>query len=88
MYDVSDTHRSFDPNRLSPMSLLPAAIVILIIAMIGGALALSAFFWALRTRQFSIKQINEGAKVIFDAADDIGMPSDQLFKKQKSQSDE
>ncbi len=70
------------------MSLLPAAIVILIIAMSGGALALSAFFWALRSRQFSIKHINEGAKVIFDAADTIGTPSDQLFKKQTSQSDE
>jgi nitrogen fixation-related uncharacterized protein len=63
------------------MTLLPAAIVIVAVAVAGGALALAAFFWALRHKQFSIKQINEGAFVIFDSVEHVGKPTDMTFKK-------
>ena len=50
------------------MSLFPVAVVIVAVALVAGALALAAFFWALRTGQFSVKQMNEGALTIFDSA--------------------
>jgi cbb3-type cytochrome oxidase maturation protein len=62
------------------MSLAPAGFVILAIAVAGASLALAAFFWALRTRQFSAKHLNQGADVIFDSAEPAGKPADQLFK--------
>ena len=63
------------------MTLLPAAIVIAAIAVTGGALALSAFFWAIRNKQFSIKHINEGAFVIFDSVEHVGKPTESTFRK-------
>ena len=70
------------------MTLLPAAILILAVAVAGAAFALSAFLWALRTHQFSVKHMNEGAFVIFDKADRPGEPTDQLFKKTAHDPDE
>jgi nitrogen fixation-related uncharacterized protein len=70
------------------MTLVPAAIVIVAVAVAGGALALAAFYWALRHRQFSIKQINEGAFVIFDSVEHVGKPTDVTFKKQSADTDE
>jgi cbb3-type cytochrome oxidase maturation protein len=70
------------------MTLLPAAIAIVLVAIVGASFALAAFFWALRTRQFSIKQMNEGASVIFDRAEDLGTPTDQLFRKPSPDGDE
>ena len=70
------------------MTLLPAAVAIVAVAIIGASVALAAFFWALRSRQFSVKQLNEGATVIFDSAEDIGTPTDQLFKNPPPDKDE
>jgi nitrogen fixation-related uncharacterized protein len=70
------------------MTLLPAGIIIVSIAIIGAALALAAFFWALRGKQMSVKQINEGALVIFDEAESVGHPTDQLFKNPTQARDE
>jgi cbb3-type cytochrome oxidase maturation protein len=70
------------------MTLVPAAVVIVVIAIAGASAALAAFFWALRTRQFSVRQLNEGATVIFDSAEDIGKPTDQLFRKPLPDKDE
>ncbi len=62
------------------MSLFPVAVVIVIVALIAGALALAAFFWALRTGQFSVKQMSEGALTIFDANEPVGLPTDQILQ--------
>ena len=70
------------------MTLLPAALTIVVIAIIGASLALAAFFWALRNKQFSIKQLNEGAFVIFDSAEPVGKPTDQVFQDPPSRTDE
>jgi len=70
------------------MSVLPAAVIIIAIAIIAGALGLAAFFWALRTGQFSVKQMNEGANVIFDSVEHVGKPTDQTFKKPAPNADE
>ena len=61
---------------------MPIAIVIIVaILVVAGALTLAAFVWAVQTKQFSIKQLNEGAKQIFDADEPIGTPQDLIFKK-------
>lgn len=63
------------------MSLPVAVTIIISIIVVAGALALAAFVWAVRTKQFSIKQLNEGAKIIFDDEEPVGTPQDQIFKK-------
>jgi cbb3-type cytochrome oxidase maturation protein len=79
----------FPPHDWDPfMTLVPALLVIVIVAIVGASLALAAFFWALRTKQFSVKQLNEGAYVIFDSVEHVGTPTDQLFKKPGLQNDE
>jgi cbb3-type cytochrome oxidase maturation protein len=59
-----------------------------VVAIIGASAALAAFLWALRTRQFSLKHLNEGAMVIFDNAEAVGEPTDQIFKKPDPRTDE
>jgi cbb3-type cytochrome oxidase maturation protein len=70
------------------MSVLPAAVIIITIAILAGALGLAAFFWAVRTGQFSVKQMNEGAYVIFDSVEHVGKPTDQTLKKPAPNVDE
>lgn len=50
--------------------LVPAGIVFL-----SGS-AILAFYWAAKTGQF--RNLNEGAKVIFDADEPIGKPTDHF----------
>ena len=61
------------------MSLPFAAIIVIIIALVAGALALAAFIWAIRTKQFSIEQLNRGALLIFDDDEPVGTPQDMVF---------
>ena len=63
------------------MSLPVAVIIIISFVVIAGALTLAGFVWAVQSKQFSIKQLNEGAKQIFDDEEPIGTPQDMLFKK-------
>ena len=70
------------------MSLFPVAVVIVAVAIVAGALALAAFFWALRTGQFSVKHMNEGALTIFDSHEPVGMPTDQTLQTPRAQPDE
>lgn len=56
-----------------------AAIVIIVIALIAGALALAAFIWAIRTKQFSIQQLNKGAYLVFDEDEPVGVSQDMIF---------
>ncbi len=63
------------------MSLPVAVTTIICIIVVAGALALAAFVWAVQTKQFSIKQLNEGAKIIFDDEEPVGTPQDLIFKK-------
>ncbi|HWP83374.1 MAG TPA: cbb3-type cytochrome oxidase assembly protein CcoS [Bacteroidota bacterium] len=61
------------------MSIPLAALLVIMIALFAGAFALSAFVWAIRTKQFSIEQLNEGAYLVFDEAEPAGKPQDMLF---------
>ena len=63
------------------MSLPIALIIIVSIVVVAGALALAGFVWAVQTKQFSIKQLNEGAKLIFDEEEPVGTPQDMIFKR-------
>ncbi len=70
------------------MSLFPVAVVIVAVALVAGALALAAFFWALRTGQFSVKHMNEGALTIFDSDEPVGSPTDQTLQTTRAHPDE
>ena len=63
------------------MSLPIALIIIVSIVVVAGALALAGFVWAVQTKQFSMKQLNEGAKLIFDEEEPVGTPQDMIFKR-------
>ncbi len=67
------------------MHLPIAALIVILIALFAGALALSAFVWAIRTKQFSIRQLNEGAYSVFDDDEPVGIPQDMIFLTQSSQ---
>ena len=61
------------------MALPFAVIIVIVIALIAGALALSAFIWSIRTKQFSVEQLNRGALLIFDDEEPVGTPQDMVF---------
>ncbi len=63
------------------MGLPLAVIIVIVIALAAGALALSAFIWAIRTKQFSLQQLNEGAYMVFDDDEPAGIPQDMIFSK-------
>jgi len=65
------------------MTLPLAVLVVLAIALIAGALALAAFIWAIRTRQFSVEQLNQGAYLIFDEAEPTGQAQDMVFEPRR-----
>jgi cbb3-type cytochrome oxidase maturation protein len=50
------------------MSLTAAGLAIAAVAVLGAALSLGAFLWAVRTGQFTPKQMDEGATAIFDGS--------------------
>jgi len=62
------------------MTLPLAALIVIIIALVAGALALSGFIWAIRTKQFSIQQLNKGAYLVFDESEPVGQPQDMIFQ--------
>lgn len=61
------------------MTLPLAALIVVIIAIVAGAFALSAFVWAIRTKQFSIQQLNKGAYLVFDESEPVGQAQDMIF---------
>ncbi|HEY4611526.1 MAG TPA: cbb3-type cytochrome oxidase assembly protein CcoS [Bacteroidota bacterium] len=61
------------------MALPFAVMIVIVIALVAGALALSAFIWSIRTKQFSIEQLNRGAYLVFDDEEPAGTPQDMLF---------
>lgn len=70
------------------MTLPLAALIVIIVALVAGALALSAFIWAIRTKQFSIQQLNQGAYLVFDDEEPVGIPQDMIFKTNGESTDE
>ena len=63
------------------MTIPPAVILLLVAAVMGAALALAAFVWAVRDGQ--LDPTNAGASVIFDAEEPAGVPTDQVFPSRK-----
>lgn len=61
------------------MAIPLAALIVILIALFAGAIALSAFVWAVRTKQFSIQQLNQGAYMVFDEQEPAGVPQDMVF---------
>ena len=69
------------------MTLPFAALIVIVIALVAGALALSAFIWAIRTKQFSIHQLNKGAYLVFDESEPSGQAQDMIFPPSGGKSD-
>ncbi len=59
------------------MNLPLAALILIFLVLLGGSLAIGAFFWAVRNKQF--KDLNAGAYVIFDDDEPIGKMTDNVF---------
>jgi cbb3-type cytochrome oxidase maturation protein len=70
------------------MTLPLAALIVIIIALVAGAFALTAFIWAIRTKQFSIQQLNKGAYLVFDESEPVGQPQDMIFHSSPKKSDD
>ncbi len=71
------------------MTLVPEALIIVLVALTAAALALAAFFWALRSHQFSVTQLREGANGIFEPGeeDEEKRPADFAFRKTRKEVD-
>jgi cbb3-type cytochrome oxidase maturation protein len=54
-----------------------AALILIFLLFVGASLAIGAFFWAVRNKQF--KDLNAGAYVIFDEDEPIGKMTDNVF---------
>jgi cbb3-type cytochrome oxidase maturation protein len=59
------------------MNLPLAALILIFLVVLGASLAIGAFFWAVRNKQF--KDLNAGAYVIFDEDEPIGKMTDNVF---------
>jgi cbb3-type cytochrome oxidase maturation protein len=59
------------------MNLPLAALILIFLLFLGASLAIGAFFWAVRNKQF--KDLNAGAYVIFDEEEPIGKMTDNVF---------
>ena len=68
------------------MTLPLAALIVIIIAVVAGAFVLSAFVWAIRTKQFSIQQLNKGAYLVFDESEPVGRAQDMIFDSPEKKS--
>ena len=65
------------------MSLPLAGYILIFIAVLGGVVAMGAFIWAVRTKQF--KDLNAGAYIIFDEEEPVGKMTDKAFLVSESQ---
>lgn len=63
------------------MMIPPAVVLLVLVALIGAALALAAFVWAVRNGQ--LDPTNAGASVIFDAEEPAGVPTDQILAREE-----
>lgn len=59
------------------MDLPQAGLILIIVALLGGVIAMSAFIWAVHTKQF--KDLNAGAYIIFDDVEPVGKMTDNTF---------
>jgi cbb3-type cytochrome oxidase maturation protein len=59
------------------VSLPLAGLILILIAILGGTMAMLAFIWAVRNKQF--KDLNAGAYIIFDEEEPVGKMTDNTF---------
>lgn len=59
------------------MNLPISGTVIIMVIFFGGIIAVSAFLWAVRNKQF--RDLNEGAYVIFDDEEPTSCMTDTTF---------
>ncbi len=59
------------------MPLPLAGLILIVLALLGGVMAMFAFLWAVRSKQF--KDLSSGAYTIFDAEEPVGKMTDNTF---------
>jgi cbb3-type cytochrome oxidase maturation protein len=67
------------------MNLPLAALLVVLVAVLAASIALAAFYWAVRRKQFSVRDLNEGAYSIFDYDEPVDKPQDLMFDDPKKQ---
>lgn len=60
-----------------------AGIILILIALLGGTMAMAAFIWSVRSKQF--KNLNEDAYMIFDDEEPVGEMTDRIFDLNEDQ---
>ena len=68
------------------MNLPISGTIIILVIFLGGVIAISAFIWAVRNRQFN--DFNAGAYVIFDEDEPVGEMTENTFGKIDSDNEE
>ena len=59
------------------MTVPTAALILILISLLGGGMAILAFVWAVGNKQF--KNFDTGAYAIFDEEEPIGKMTDNTF---------
>jgi cbb3-type cytochrome oxidase maturation protein len=59
------------------MGLPLAGLILIIAALLGGVIAMGAFIWAVRAKQF--KDLNASAYIIFDQEEPVGRMTENTF---------
>jgi cbb3-type cytochrome oxidase maturation protein len=54
-----------------------AGLILILVALLGGVMAIFAFLWAVRSKQF--RDLNSGAYAIFDEEEPVGRMTDNTF---------
>jgi cbb3-type cytochrome oxidase maturation protein len=62
--------------------MIPPVALMLLVGFGLAASAVGAFYWAARHGQF--RDLEQGARSIFDADEPVGKPTDQVFRKRAS----
>ena len=66
------------------MTIPSAALILILIALLGGAMAIFAFVWSVGTKQF--RDLDAGAYAIFDEDEPVGKMTDNTFGFPESKS--
>jgi len=59
--------------------MIPPVFLILLVGFGLAASAVGAIYWAARNGQF--RELDRGARSIFDEGEPVGQPTDQVFRK-------
>ena len=69
--------------RKNEMTVPYSAFLLIVVLLIAAVVAMGAFIWAVRKKQFS--DLNKAAYVIFDEDEPVGVFTDEVFVESRSE---